>query len=627
MIFDRKKYISFDIESSGTLPEYALQPFRHLTNDAWLTSYAVTYDDGSIKSEGCLFPTKEIIESVLDKAIDNNLTIVGWNTSFEVAWCIAYGLYDKVIQIKWLDAMLLWKHLTVTPEYDVDSKKKKSFGLKDAVREFLPEWGNYEDGVDYHSTDEANLKKLLHYNKLDTIFTLKLADKFFNELTEKQQRVALIEAKSIVLAGNTYIQGLTINVEAAKSLDSNLVKTYDESLETLKEYSVTPEIVKSPTQLAKLLFDDWGLPVLKENIGAKTQKVSRSTDKETLHELSLIDPRAKIVRTFRESIGNRKKFVTNTFESVEYNGDGKTRPIPKIYGTYSGRMTYSSKQGRNKDERPTGVALHQWKRGKDFRRLITVPEGFVLCETDAASQEFKLMACASGDETMLQLCQPGEDPHSYTGAAIAHRDYRGLIDAVKSGESQAESDRKYGKLANLSLQYRTSAPKLRTVARVQYGIPMELPEAQNVRETYLRTYRGVPKYWKDQIRICKAQGYAETFAGRRVQLGHDWGRDSWSKESTSINFRIQGTGADMKYLGLAVVQEFLNKNGCYFYYELHDGLFWLLPEDNYKYCALMIQKILNNLPYEKAWGWQPPIQLNWDCKVGPSWGDLKELEA
>jgi DNA polymerase I-like protein with 3'-5' exonuclease and polymerase domains len=370
------------------------------------------------------------------------------------------------------------------------------------------------------------------------------------------------------------------------------------------------------------MFVEWGMTPLK--VSKKTG--NPSTDKESLYEIAFDDPRAKVVRDYREAIGNRTKFASNVINSMDYWGEDITRPSAIVFGTYSGRMTYASKQGRNKDQRQTGFAIHQMKRGKEFRDIIAAPEGYVLAEFDAAGQEFRLMACASGDETMLELCNPGEDPHGYMGSRIAKVDYRELIAKVAEGDKKFKQNRQLGKVANLSLQYRTSAPKLRSVARVQYQLPMELDEAKGIRTTYLKTYPGVPAFWKSQIIKCKELGYAETFAGRRVQLGFNWNsNNSWSLESTSINYPIQGTGADMKYLALTVLRPFLQANGCYFYFELHDGIYLLLPKGKEMDLAPKIQQLLNNLPYKQAWGWTPPITLPWDCKMGSSWGGMKEV--
>ena len=94
--------------------------------------------------------------------------------------------------------------------------------------------------------------------------------------------------------------------------------------------------------------------------------------------------------------------------------------------------------------------------------------------------------------------------------------------------------------------------------------------------------------------------------------------------STSINYRIQGTGADQKYLALAVLKPYLNRIGAYFAWDLHDGIYLYVPDDKVKQAAHDIRYLLANLPYERAWGFSPPIDLPWDCKFGKSWGALKE---
>ncbi len=39
-----------------------------------------------------------------------------------------------------------------------------------------------------------------------------------------------------------------------------------------------------------------------------------------------------------------------------------------------------------------------------------------------------------------------------------------------------------------------------------------------------------------------------------------------------------------------------------------------------------IAEVDYGIPYESVWRFKPPIPMPWDCKVGPSWGDLKPFE-
>lgn len=632
-MWNDSNYFAFDFETSGTLPEYALQPWRIRQGKMWATSLAyLWYEGGRPVPGGQLFQGESpwpAIKSMLDHAIEHKLTGIGWNTAFDVSILIAYGFRDEVMRLNWLDGMLLWKHLTVTPEYDTERTKRRSYGLKQAVREFLPAYAGYEEDVDFHAADPASLRKLHTYNLRDTTFTYILTRMFYNDLATTPERLqaALIEARSIPLVADANLRGIRVDTSALDRLGLALTNEAAAALSELAPHGVTEEIVRSPAKLAALLFDQWGLDPIKQNVSEKTGKTSWSTDKEVLHELSLFDSRAKTLRQYREALGNKTKFVDAPATSVTYNADGCTHPLATVFSTYTGRMTYSSKQGRNKDERPIGFALHQEKREARFRDILVPPDGYVVMEFDAAGQEYRWMAVASQDDAMLAMCTPGEDPHGYMGAEIAHKDYRTLLAELADGDKEAKASRQLGKVANLSCGYRTSAKKLLSVARVQYNLPMLLPEATHIHTTYRRTYPGVPRYWDRQINTVRRLGYAETFAGRRVQVVGDWGgKAGWSLESTAINYPIQGTGADQKYLALAVLKPYMVREGIHFAWELHDGLYFYVPVAKAERAQTEIKTLLDNLPYKKAWGFSPPIPLPWDCKVGSSWGQLKEVK-
>lgn len=619
-------FVAFDIETWGKLPEYALQPCRLKRDQAWITSAAWTNPFGGDQVFGMLDPPLEKLRTFLDFCAFNDVRIVGWNTAFDVAWLIAAGLRDEVFKCKWMDAMLMWRHLCVRPEFAYPAGAKQSFSLKNAVRQYLPDYADYEKDVSFDP--DVDPERLLRYNKLDAILTRKLADYFWERMTPEMRQVSMIEAASIPLVAESMVEGLHIDTNVAQELDHQLKAEAEGALVQLMMLAgreISPEVLNSPLQLGQLMFREWGLPTLKF-----TATGEYCTDKEVLWELAHQDIRAKFVRDYREAVGNRKKFATNLLESVAYNGDGRTRPQFRIYSTYTGRMTVSSYQGKGKERRQTGVALHQWKRDPRFRRTIVPPPGYTLLEFDFAGQEFRWMAVESQDPTMLGLCEPGEDPHAYMGAQIAGTDYRTLIRLVKEGHEESKKFRQRGKVANLSLQYRTSAKKLRVISQVQYDLPMTEDEAVSIHLTYRKTYREVPRYWRRQIRLLRANGYVENRIGRRVYLGpeHEWPDDlTWFYESTAVNFPIQSIGAEQKYLALLVLREKLKDFDGRFYFELHDGIFVVVPDAKAELAASKLKKLLSNLPYKRAWGYQPPVPFPVDAKIGKSWGDLKEFEG
>lgn len=274
-----------------------------------------------------------------------------------------------------------------------------------------------------------------------------------------------------------------------------------------------------------------------------------------------------------------------------------------------------------------GWAIQQEKRGKEYRNILIAPEGYDFLEFDASGQEFRWMAIQSKDETMLQLCMKGEDPHTYMGAQIYSEDYHNLMKLVKQEDKASLHKRKLGKLSNLSLQYRTGAARLCAKARVEYDLPMELPEAKRLWITYRKTYPEVPVYWDVAVSRTRRKGFAETLGGRRVQVTGDWtGSMAWAMEGTAINYPIQGTGGDQKYLALSVLKPYLVQHGMRFVLDLHDGIYFLCPKNHSRKAIADIKQMLDNLPYKKAWGFVPPVPLPWDAKIGPSWGELHEVK-
>lgn len=834
-------WIGFDFETSGVRPEYALQPWRIPSGEAWATSF-VAIDPVAKREWGELAPPVDVMREVLEYAIANDKRMVGWNTAFDISILIAYGLNDLVRRTKWLDGMLLWKHVAVEPEYEMARHKRKAFDLKSCVAELLPQHAGYEDDVDFHATDLPSLRKLHEYNRRDVGFTLHCARHWWRKLNSRQQRVAMIEADALPQAAWANYEGLIIDTLAGAELRAHLAAEAQDRLAELQglDPTVTPQVLASPTQLAALLFDRWGLPVAKVNVSKLTGKQSRSTDKEVMFDLAALDPRVKLIHDYRRATNSAKKFAEQPLASARYNGDGRARPQARVFSTYTSRLTFASQQkGTEPNKRGTGVravmlpigwAIHQEQREAIYRDLVVAPPGYEIVEFDAAGQEFRWMAIASGDETMLHLCQPGEDAHAFMGARVAGRDYHELQAALAAEDETvrkaAKGARQSGKVANLcciagtpiltnrgyvaiqdvrrndlvwdgiefvahegvvcsgtkpvmtyagltatpdhqvligerwerldeaarhgwaiepalgrgwackaraavrivggivrqavaemwgdiraralrlwdrareqhhrlgrksvfadmchalcgagafwrrysapgtagcfgeaeelagyrgeapvydivncgprtrfaanglivhnSLQYRTSARRLFIVSRVQHGMNIGMGEAERIWETYRRTYVGVPRYWSRQIARAKQAGYVENIAGRRVQMHGRWdGPLGWSMESTAVNYPIQSIGGDQKYLALACMKNILVDFDARLAWELHDGVYYFVPQDRVRDFIAAGRRVLNNLPYRQAWGFTPPIPLPWDAKSGPTWGSLKEVQ-
>ena len=369
--WDDARVCAMDYETSGVRPEFALQTWRIPKGEMWPTSLAWVWPEaGTLRHAGSTMPARGVTEQFLQWAIAENRIVFGWNTAFDISVAMALGFRDLCFKIKWMDGRLLWRHLCVEPEYD--DGPRKPYGLKDYVREFMPEFAGYEADVDYHDQSPDALAKLHHYNIQDNVFTLKACRTIWRALEARQRQAAWIEADAIPLVADANLRGLLIDTVACQDLMLKLKAKADgiaadlapaivEGLEpgTKKQQNMSmgeraAAVVASPQQLAALLFDRWGLPVQKMNpLTAKQAEKpgaqpTRSTDKEVLFELAFLDPRAKLLREYREALNCSKKFAETPLVAARYNEDGRAHPLAIMFGTYSGRFTYASKQKNRK---------------------------------------------------------------------------------------------------------------------------------------------------------------------------------------------------------------------------------------------------------------------------------------
>lgn len=604
----------FDIETPQDIPEYALQPWRARTGEATIKSVAV-WKSADVRI-AVRMPSREWFRKFLVSCAKNKVTIVTWNGLFELSWLHAIGLTKEVNACTWMDAMLLLKRIDGWRNRDLGGR---GYGLKDVVAKRWPEHAEYGLGDDVTKvpTTDAEWERLLVYNLLDSEFTCKLSKEYLEKLSEDEQRSARQEAIGISPIALSYINGISINTAALDSLDKDVA---ERRVVAEGKLSVPADVIASPKKLAKLLYEDWGFPV-----SLTTPKGAPSTDKEALLTLELEHPdddRLRALLDVRKCNTQQAKFVDAVRKSIEYHGGTITRPSPFIAGTYTGRMTYASKQGKGKSEVQTGIALHQWERGKGARNILEAPEGFLLAEFDASGQEMRLMADASEDEMMLKLFTEGIDGHAYMGAQIEGKEWQ-WVSGEQDKDPEAKRIRNLGKFANLSLQYRIGTDTIRVRALTQYGLNLQFRKAEHIKATYLSTYKGVPRYWKSAIAWAARDRYAETRGHRRIALKN---LNIYEQQQTAINFPIQGTGGDMKELAIAVLQLTEFNDDVLYAWDLHDALFlFVRDDDRARTTVLRIRDRLNNLPYQKAWGWTPLVSLPWDAKLGKSWGTLKGI--
>lgn len=621
-------FYGFDLETAGEKQEYALQPYRLMREQCQITSFAVVDENGLNVANG-LWPSVEQLRTPLEKlAEDPWAVVVGWNTVFDTSWLIAMGLEDVVRRINWMDGQILRRGLENTTY-------PSGWGLKPTVAKYLPEHAGYGD--DAKASGYEVKQELLKYNIKDSLYTAQLARRMWDQIDARSATLVQVICQCIPAFARAWVHGVPMSRTALETWSKRCTQVM---VDALNDSPFEAETIRSHAKL-KAALNGNGFSVT-------------NTNKKTL-SLFANDPLVQPVIDYKRAAGSISRYITNAVKCMDYIGQDTVHPQPKMWGTYTGRCTYSATQkvpALNKKtgapivnkktgkiqtrEIQVGAPLHQWpkkREGKLARSCVVAPPGYLLAEFDFSNQESRVLADRTQDPTMLEVFNNGQDFHCIMGAKAVGKNYEDMLSWFQTGDKEAERIRQMGKVANLQLSYRAGSQTFQTIARTDYDVILTLDESVMMCSLYKQTYPGIVNYWKQAIQTAKQKGYAETLCGRRVYFDPaDWDyrnnpKRAYASEQTSINFPIQGTGADMKFLGIALTDAYAHTRGAIYMLDLHDALFYCIPDDAQALTtAREIQRILNTLPYQEVFGWCPSVPMPVDAKIGPSWGDMRDIK-
>ena len=623
---------SLDVETRAINPKYAkygaLEPFRVRHGDAEISSLAVCRPDNTVvqivNDKAQHLWEKEVIE--LLRSLKGQ-RVFAHNTLFDVAWLIATVERSKfksipscVSDIQWADTMLLVKWLIngQTPE-----EVKFSYSLANLVETFLPEHPSTKDFVEMKKQPFVageNAEYWESRGKLDVMMTRALAEKMMPLIPESMRTGLMTEWSCIVPVANSWINGIKIAVDDIESVEQKLVAKMDTATDLL---GVAGTVINSPKQLGNLLFNEWSLTPW-----SYTPSKAPSTAGDDLmhiaYELRSQHPemadKLDLIRSYKTNKTLHSKYIATLRDALDYTNDGYIYGIPRLFSTYTGRMTYSN--STVKDGPKVSIALHQLPRkAKDVRSLLIAPEGFGVMDFDASGQESRIIAVRSGDETMLEVFRRGLNFHAITGAAIIGQAYTEFMEKYKSGDLYFIEQRQLGKLTNLAANYRISGRALANKSFTEYDTYMDESKGRFLVDTFARQYPGIPRYWIDVIRTTRESGYTESFSGKRYKITK-WGdRDRWMSESSAINFPIQGSGADQKEIAIAILAKKFPQ--MFLAMDLHDGLFYYAPLNGIQKLVEDVVKTLDGIDYAAFWNREITIPLPFEGAWGKDFGGLK----
>ncbi|MDP2133000.1 MAG: DNA polymerase I [Sulfuritalea sp.] len=314
-----------------------------------------------------------------------------------------------------------------------------------------------------------------------------------------------------------------------------------------------PFNLNSPKQLAEILFNQQGLPVVK-----KTPSGGPSTDEEVLEKLAEDYPLPKKILEHR-SFAKLKNTYTDKLPKMINPATGRVHTSFGQATAVTGRLASTDPNLQNIPIRTA--------EGRRIRSAFVAPANRRIVSADYSQIELRIMAHLSDDPRLLEAFAAGEDVHRATAAEVF-----GLTPIEVSGEQ-----RRAAKAINFGLIYGMSAFGLAK----QIGV--DRTAAQAYMDRYFARYPGVARYMEETRAGARDKGYVETVFGRRLWLpeirSSNAGRRQGA-ERAAINAPMQGTAADLIKRAMLAVQGWLDaqKLQSLLILQVHDELVLEVPD-------------------------------------------------
>jgi len=398
-----------------------------------------------------------------------------------------------------------------------------------------------------------------------------------------------------VLAEMEY-NGIRVDVEHLAAM-SGLFAT---KIETLRSeiFAVAGEQINldSPKQLATLLFDRLGLPVVKKT------KTGASTDVDVLQTLAAMHPLPAKIIEYRQATKLKNTYIDS---------------LPKLVNPISGRVHTSFRQdvaatGRLSSTDPNLQNIPiRTEEGRAIRgAFLAGPDDWVLLAADYSQVELRVLAHYCGDEALVDAYQNDRDVHTRVAAEV-----NGVAESDVTPEM-----RRVAKTINFGIVYGQSPFGLaRTL-----GISRD--EAAAYIELYFARYPGVQEFMLSTMESCRQQGFVQTMLGRRrdVQGIRDLRKVDVNKrrnlteaERIAVNTVIQGSAADLIKLAMISLHKQLAASDieARLLLQIHDELVFEVAKKDAERLSEMVRREMVGVAELR-------VPLKVEIGIGRTWADV-----
>ena len=405
-------------------------------------------------------------------------------------------------------------------------------------------------------------------------------DKLFNTIEMPLTRVL----------ADMEITGIRVDRDYLKKVEIDLKNQMDEVQNDIYELAGLEFNIMSPSQLAKVLFEDLAIPYPK-----KTKDKKYSTNKEILDKIRIIHPVVDKVLEYRTLYKIYANYAIGL--QSEIREDGRIHTIFNQTLTRTGRLSSIEPNLQNIPARSKFSSL--------IRKAFIPDDDSIILSSDYSQVELRVFAHVSKEANLIQAFNENKDIHAKTASDIFHVP----IDDV------TKDMRRNAKAVNFGILYGISGFGL------SEDLGIDIKTAKHFIDNYLKTYPGISRYMEEEKAKAYKYGYVRTLMNRK-RIIEELNNKNYiirsSGERMALNTPIQGTAADILKKAMVEIYDEFNKRGLKskMLIQVHDELVFNVLKDELDVVKEIVKNIMENT-------FKLDVPLKVDIEVGNNWFEAK----
>ncbi|MEX0793236.1 MAG: DNA polymerase I [Pirellulaceae bacterium] len=455
-------------------------------------------------------------------------------------------------------------------------------------------------GKNQKKMDEVPLETISFYASEDADIPLRLYP-ILKERLEEEKLLSLlldVELPLIEALAELEYNGIKVDVDRLGVLSELYGNRMDRLEAEIHDIAGRPFNIASPKQLAQILFEERGLPIIRKT------KTGASTDAEVLEQLAKIDPLPRKIMEYRQYA----KLKNTYLDTLPHLINPKTGLVHTSFNQVVAATGRLSSNEPNLQNIPIRT-----EEGREIRSAFRPSQDdWVLVCADYSQIELRVLAHFSQDEALIEAYRQDQDIHAKVAAEV----YEVPLDQVSS------SQRRSAKAINFGIVYGQSAFGLAK------SLDISKEEAFGFIDAYFKRYPGVDEFMEQTLQKCYEEGYVHTILNRKRKIDgvrspakrDRLARQLTMPERTAVNTVIQGSAADIIKLAMLRVRGKLRD--CSFpvnvLLQIHDELVFETPKGNVNDLVPIIQA-------EMMAAAELAVPLVVDIESGPNWAECQPV--